>query len=54
MVLILFLHAGQPATTTPFPPCAVEGGSFTKYDHRVFEFSFESQQAKRISARSGS
>jgi hypothetical protein len=45
----------NPATTTPRPPCATDGGSSTKYElkDRVAEFLFGSQQVKRISARSG-
>jgi hypothetical protein len=30
IVLRRFLQAGQPATTTPRPPCATDGGSLTK------------------------
>jgi hypothetical protein len=30
-VLILFLHIGQPGTTTPLPPCATDGGFSTKW-----------------------
>jgi hypothetical protein len=26
MVLILFSQAGHPGTTTPLPPCAIDGG----------------------------
>jgi hypothetical protein len=30
IVLIRFMQAGQPGTTTPLPPCAIEGGWSTK------------------------
>jgi hypothetical protein len=32
IALILFLHAGQPATTTPRSPRATDAGSSTKYE----------------------
>src|ERR1700751_5450873 len=35
-VLSLFLQAGQPATTTPDPPSAIEGGFSTKVSHTCF------------------
>jgi hypothetical protein len=39
-VLSLFLHAGHPGTTTPFPPCATDGGLLTKYDKSCLRISF--------------
>src|SRR6266567_4107379 len=35
-----FLQAGQPATTTPPSPCAIDGGSSTKYERSCRWISF--------------
>jgi hypothetical protein len=52
MLLIGFLHVVHPDTTTPFPPCATDGGSSKNTTNRVGEFLFEFKRAKRISAQS--
>jgi|ERR1700676_3013935 hypothetical protein len=43
-VLMTLWHAGQPGTTTPLPPWAIEGGLSTKCSH---EWRFNSRCAVR-------